>query len=47
MKAAARNLNSETVEHGNHLVVRCLNTQRNILNEEQCRISYDENACTR
>ena len=47
MKAAARNLTSENVEKGNHLVVRCSNTQRNVFNEKQCRISYDDNACTR
>ena len=42
MKAAAR-----TIDSGNpgQLVVRCSNAQRNIFNEESCKLSYDADAC--
>ena len=52
MKRAGRsglNTNDETKNNYNEstvaLVTRCTNTQRNVFNEQYCKISYDENAC--
>ena len=42
MKRAARDDDGDPTTG---LVTRCLNTQRNWLNEPSCKISYDENAC--
>lgn len=45
MMTAARSRDSANINPDIDLVVRCSNVQRNIFNEQYCRISYHHNAC--
>eukprot|EP00804_Cyclotella_cryptica_P019736 CCRYP_009662-RD/>CCRYP_009662-RD protein AED:0.10 eAED:0.10 QI:0/0.90/0.86/1/0.90/0.86/23/166/2685 len=45
VKAAARSGDNDDGNPDTDLVVRCSNVQRNVFNEDQCRISYHPDAC--